>query len=299
MTAQGIEDGNILQRISSKYRYLAPALRQIADLILGDPEECQTMTITQLAAAAGVAESSVSRFVREFGLVGYQDLRLRVAEAVFQSRSKGGEAGDQQVVYEGITRDDDIATIIAKIERSSQHAVRQTAARVDVDALTRAVDLIDRADSVIFCCMGSSAIAAENGVMRFMRAGKKCIFFRDQSGQIMAATNATERDVVIGISDSGHTTVVAQVLRLASEHGAATIALTSNENSPVCAHADVVLYTSSSAIGGGLYGESVTSKWGQILIVDMLYAAFAARNADAALAHLEETYTAAIQHTRS
>ncbi|MEU6035053.1 MurR/RpiR family transcriptional regulator [Actinomadura sp. NPDC047616] len=298
MTAQGIEDANILQRISSKYRYLAPALRQIADLILGDPGECQTMTITQLAAAAGVAESSVSRFVREFGLVGYQDLRLRVAEAVFQSRS-AGESADQQVVYEGITREDGIATIIAKIERSSRHAVRQTATRVDVEALTRAVSLIDRASGVMFCCMGSSAIAAENGVMRFMRAGKKCVFFRDQSGQIMAATNATAGDVVIGISDSGHTTVVAEALRLASEHGAATIAITSTEDSPVCAHADVVLYTSNPAIGGGLYGESVTSKWGQILVVDMLYAAFAARNADATLAHLEETYTAAIQHSRT
>jgi RpiR family transcriptional regulator, carbohydrate utilization regulator len=298
MTAQSVENANILQRISSKYRYLAPALRQIADLILGDPEDCQTMTITQLAAAAGVAESSVSRFVRELGLVGYQDLRLRVAEAVFQSRSKEG-AGDQPVVYEGIAKGDGIAEIIAKIERSSQHAVRQTATRVDVEALTSAVELIDRADNVMFCCMGSSAIAAENGVMRFMRAGKKCVFFRDQSGQIMAATNATRQDVVIGISDSGHTTVVAEALRLAAEHGAATIAITSTENSPVCAHADVVLYTSNSAVGGGLYGESVTSKWGQILIVDMLYAAFAARNADTTLAHLEETYTAAIKHSRS
>ena len=64
------------------------------------------------------------------------------------------------------------------------------------------------------------------------------------------------------------------------------------------AHADVALFT-STVPGGGLYGESVTSKWGQLLVIDTLYAAYASRHFDQPLAHLEETFTATILHSRS
>jgi hypothetical protein len=51
--------------------------------------------------------------------------------------------------------------------------------------------------------------------------------------------------------------------------------------------------------GEGIYGETVTSKWGQLFVIDALYAAFAARHFDATLRHLKATYSTAIAHTRS
>ena len=50
--------------------------------------------------------------------------------------------------------------------------------------------------------------------------------------------------------------------------------------------------------GGALYGESVAAKWGQLLVIDILYAAFAARHFDATLAHLQETFAAGIKQSR-
>ena len=108
----------------------------------------------------------------------------------------------------------------------------------------------------------------------------------------------TSSDVVIGISDSGQTTAVVEAMRLARAHGAATIGVTSVERSALVAHADVAVFT-STVPGSGLYGESVTSKWGQLLVIDALYATYASRHFDETLAHLEETYTAGILHSRS
>ena len=51
-----------------------------------------------------------------------------------------------------------------------------------------ATDLIESANLITFACMGSSSIAAEEGVMRFIRAGKRCALYRDQSLQAMLAT---------------------------------------------------------------------------------------------------------------
>jgi DNA-binding MurR/RpiR family transcriptional regulator len=64
-------------------------------------------------------------------------------------------------------------------------------------------------------------------------------------------------------------------------------------------HADVVLFTSRTHKEGGLYGEAVTAKWGQILVMDVLYAAYAARHFDETLTHLADTYSTAIETSRT
>lgn len=291
------EDVNVLQRIASRLPYLPGALRQVGDYVLANPEAMQSMSITSLAASVGVADSTVSRFVREIGLDGYQALRLATAEAVFANRATGA-VRPQAFVYEGITRADGPEEVVAKIRYSSELALAQTAERLDVHALAKGVDAISRATTIVFTCMGSSSIAAEEGVMRFTRAGKKCMLFRDQSIQAMASTIVGSQDVVIAVSDSGRSTLVVDMVTTARAHGAATIAITSDPASPLSKTAEVSLFTSSVPSGGALYGESVTSKWGQLLVMDSLYAAYAATHFDETVAHLEQTYAAGIQRSR-
>ncbi len=64
-------------------------------------------------------------------------------------------------------------------------------------------------------------------------------------------------------------------------------------------NADVTLFTGRGQSDAGIYGEAVTSKWGQLFVIDALYAAYAARHFDATLEHLEATYSTAIRHTRT
>ena len=290
---------NVLQRIAGRLPYLPTALRQVGEYVLERPDTTQSMSITTLAAEVGVAESTVSRFVREIGLSGYQALRLGIAEAAFAQRNQAEAVGPQRFVYEGITGTDGAAEVIAKIRNSSEQALARTAEGLDAAALERAAQALERARAVVFTCMGSSSIAAEDGVMRFTRAGKRCLLYRDQSLQAMVATVVDAEDLVIAISDSGRSTSVVEVVRGARAHGAATVAITSAPDSPLARAADVTLYTASVPSGGALYGESVTAKWGQLLVMDALYATFAARHFDETVAHLEETYAAGIKSSRA
>lgn len=289
---------NVLQRIAGRLPYLPTALRQVGEYVLERPRTTQAMSITALAAEVGVAESTVSRFVREIGLSGYQALRLGVAEAAFAQRAQD-DAGAQRFVYEGISGTDGPAEVIAKIRNSSEQALARTAEGLDPAALERAAQALGRARTVVFTCMGSSSIAAEDGVMRFTRAGKRCLLYRDQSLQAMVATVVDADDLLIAISDSGQSTSVVEVVRSARAHGATTVAVTSAPTSPLARAADVALYTASVPSGGALYGESVTAKWGQLLVIDALYATFAAGRFDKTVAHLEETYAAGIKSSRA
>jgi DNA-binding MurR/RpiR family transcriptional regulator len=293
-------EGGLLHRISARLPYLPPSLRLVAEAVLKSPERAQAMTITELALAAGVGESTVSRFVKELGVDGYKSMLLGLAEATFISKAATGtQQAASEVVYEGVNRGDSAAEIVGKVERSSIQSLRRTGNRQDVETIERAVDMIDSSATLVFCCMGSSSIAAEEAVMRFTRAGKKCMLYRDTTIQVMLASILAPGDVLIGISDSGQSTPIIEAMHLAQQRGAATIAITGTEGSPMLEYSDVVLYTATVPSGGELYGESVTSKWGQLLVIDILYAAYATRHYDATVEHLKQTYQGAIRQSRS
>jgi len=227
--------------------------------------------------------------VREIGLESYRELRLGITEAAFVNRV-ATQAPDEQYVYNGLDRGDTIEEILRKITSSSSQSLHQTARSLDNDALEAATALIEAAGLIVFSCMGASSIAAEEGVMRFTRAGKRCLLYRDQSIQAMLATIVGPGDLVIALSDSGRSTPIIEVIRQSRA--------TADPDSPVAKSAEVVLFTSAAPSGGALYGEAVAAKWGQLLVIDTLYATFAARHFDATLAHLQETFAAGIKQSR-
>jgi len=248
-----------------------------------------------------VAESSVSRFVKTIGMESYQDLKIGIAEALSAAENLNGESlVEEKFVFESITRTDSEGAIIDKVIHRNMQTMLDTKRRLNPVEIGKAVGAIEKANVLMYCCMGSSGIAAEEGVMRFTRAGKKCLLFRDQSIQLMTASIVGPDDVVFGLSNSGRSTPVVECLQLAQSRGATTIGITSFEDSPLVKFADITLFTStkSSPLGPGLYRESMTSKMAQILVIDILYASFAARNFDQSLRYLEETYRAAIKDTR-
>lgn len=290
---------NVIEHIYKTAPYLNPALRRIAEYVLEHPDQCKTLTIKQLATACGVAESTVTRFVREIDFKSYQDLKIALAEALSSGDGADGSA-QERYVYEGILSTDSTQAILEKVVQRNVQTLADAKQRLNIAELDRAVEALERAKLVIFSCMGSSGVAGEEGVMRFTRAGKKCLLFRDQSIQLMTAAILDKDDLVIGISNSGRSTPVIECLKLAQSRGANTIAITSFEESPLAKCADIALFTPTKSPPPGLdlYGEATTSVSAQILVLDVLYAGYAVRNTNETLAFLEETYAAGIRDTR-
>ena len=206
----------------------------------------------------------------------------------------------ERYVYEGILQHHSGQMIVDKVVHRNIQTLTDTKQRLNMAELDKAVLAIDQAQVIVFSCMGSSAVAGEEGVMRFTRAGKKCLLFRDQSIQLMTTAIVDERDVVIGISNSGRSTPVIECLKLAQTKGAKTICITSFEDSPLVKYADIALFTPTKSPPPGLdlYGEATTSVSAQILVLDVLYAGYAVRNIDETLEFLEDTYAAGIRDSR-
>ncbi|KNY05966.1 MULTISPECIES: MurR/RpiR family transcriptional regulator [unclassified Microbacterium] len=290
------EGGNLLHQISRRASSLSPALRGVADVILSDPESAQSLSITELAGRAGVADSTVSRFLRELDLDGYNQLRLGIAQAIY-SRPVDAEQRASWV-YEGVLRGDSRDQILQKVLHGSIEALNRTAERLDPTVLDDAAERIHSASCVYLAAMGSSATSAESAVMRFVRAGKRCHFFRDQSIQSMGSATLGPGDVLIAISDSGDSTPIVSSAQIAKFHGAFVLGITSNVDSALASVVDSVLLTAGTVASSDVYGESVTGKWGQLLAIDVLYATYAARYFEETADYLHESYLSAIKPTR-
>ncbi|MCS5723662.1 MurR/RpiR family transcriptional regulator [Herbiconiux sp. CPCC 203407] len=295
MSDQGMTD-NLLHQISRRAGSLSPALRGVAEVILTDPEVAQSLSITELAGRAGVADSTVSRFLRELELDGYNQLRLGIAQAIY---SRPGAAEPKASwVYEGVLKGDTPSAVVEKVLHGSLEALTRTAERLDPEIVTETVERIHAASSVYFAAMGSSSTAAENATMRFVRAGVRCHFFRDQSVQSMGSATLGANDVLIAISDSGDSTSVVSSAQIAKFHGAHTVGITSNVDSALASVVDRVLVTAGTVASSDVYGESVTAKWGQLLAIDVLYATYATKYYEETADYLQESYLSAIKPTR-
>lgn len=274
----------LIEHIQSIRGRLKPTLQAVADTVLSMPSQVSGMNIKELAAACEVSEASISRFVREAGLSSFRAFQIRMAEE--RAASDGDVVSEQSSIYETIGRGDTASTILTKVAHRNADIARACLSTLDASALEAAAHMIRRASTVYFFAAGLSALAAENALMRFSRIGKPAIFHRDRNSQLLAATAIPPGSIAIAISDSGRTHQTVLALTAATRAGAGTIAITSFAESPLARIADAVLVTPSgySAAGDEPLYESMVSKVGQLLTIDVLYSLVAVQDYDSSLA---------------
>jgi RpiR family carbohydrate utilization transcriptional regulator len=271
----------LLLRIRGLLPSLNPALKKIAQYILDHPHEVKLMRIRDLAAECGVAEATITRFVKTVGLGSFQELKISLAAIVPDSEQA------TKMVYEEVTAHDSVSTILDKISAINIRALEDTKRILDPREIERAVSAVDRARHVDIYAAGGSFVAAEHARLRFYRIGKRCHTFSDPNQQSVSASLLTAGDLAIGISNSGRTASTVSALGRAHDGAAGTICITSFDNTPLTEHADIVLFTSTQ--DSAFFQESMVSRLAQMLVVDVVYAALALRHFGTSVQRIERS----------
>jgi RpiR family carbohydrate utilization transcriptional regulator len=273
--------------------YMNPALRRIADRVLEAPEEVKSIAIKDLAAQCEVSESTVTRFVREVEAPSFQQLKIMIAEELSHSRGAGDGVDDNRHVYEDISEADDAPAVVSKIAARYSLTVKDTQAGLNTTEVEAAVDAIDKAEMLSFFAMGSSLICVENALLRFMRVGKTCQFFRDVGVRQISTATLGPKTLAIGVSNSGRTIATVDAMKAAQEQGAKTLSITSFSDSPIVRYSDIKLFTPTvtGATGAADYHESMVSKIAQLQVIDVLYSLYAVRNFGSSMEGLDKTST--------
>ena len=254
--------GDVFIKVNREYYQLTGAERKIADYMLLQRQECQYLSISEMAEVAGVAEATVSRFCRRLGYKGYSEFKLAVAGSASAQRP-------MSPLYGAVQPEDSMGDMCQKIYAADVDAITQTLALINPAAITAAADLLLAADRVLCMGLGGSMMLARETALLFSTARPNFFAVEDSHLQAIRCAMLTERDAVIYFSYSGSTRDIVDVMKLARERGAKTVLITRFPQSPGAACADVVL--ECAAREGPLQMCSVATRMGQLYIIDVLF----------------------------
>ncbi len=229
----------VADRIAQAYAGLSDAHRRAADFVLSQPFDAATMTIDELAKAAGVSITTANRFVRALGFDGYAEFRAELVDALKATMApvERLRAGRCEPATAG--------AVVAESLAEDLDNLRRTLDALPEQACERVVALILAARCVFTLGFGSSAYVAAfaaNGLDPFCRDAR---FVGGEGGAEQAVRRLMKLepgDLFIVFSLPRYSRDTVEITRMARARGATVVAVTDGPTSPLVPLADLTLY---------------------------------------------------------
>ena len=276
-------------RIAHSLPTLAPAQRRLAAFLLEHLASASDYTITDLAEAAGVSIGTISHLCRQFGLRGYQDLRLALArESVFAMSSRDGDL--LGLDSDRVESRSPAGEAIRQVFSSAAEAVVQTARGISPASLETAAAALAAAGRIECVGVGTAGFVAAEAALKFRKLGFAAEAYQDTHQQAMTAALLGGGDVLLAISHSGRTVDTIRCASLARDASATVVAISGPGRSPLSDLADVSLETVSYDTGFQM--EPMASTIVELAIVQTLFMMVLKRGGPAAEERLARTQQA-------
>ena len=214
---------NLLEQIRNRLEELNKAEKKVAEVILLNPQQATRFSIAALAQAASVSEPTVNRFCRSFGVSGYPELKLQLAQSL---------ASGAAYVSRAVEADDNPEAYTQKIFGSAIASLDAACQALDPALISKAVDLLIQARQIHFFGLGASAPVAMDALHKFFRFNLSVTAHADVLMQRMIASVAHTGELFVIMSYTGRTRELGEVARIARENGASVLGVTA-ENSPL------------------------------------------------------------------
>lgn len=272
--------GDFLTRVLSNYNQFTKAERKVADFIMQHSQEVLFMSITDLADACKVGETTVFRFCKTMHTQGYQELKIQLSlsmkeETEIRKGASQGENGDGP------------GSFMPGLLETNYNVLRETDSLLNQELLDKILEHMTAARKIVFMGVGSSGMVAMLAANKFLRITDKVQCFIDSHMQAMNASLLKPEDVAMVISYSGSTKDSITVARLAKEAGAYVVAISRFVKSPLMDYADAALLCGSKE--GPLQGSSITATISQLYIMEVLYSGYYSRNYDESYINIKKS----------
>lgn len=267
-------------RIRDSLDTLSPAEMRIAKFIVEYPEETINMPIEELATRSEVSKSSVVRLCKTLGYRGYKQLCVALSADLALSNR-------ENLKYSDIHPNDSIQSIIRNVCQNNIRTLEYSASVLDPAEMERAVQAIVKAKRVDFYGVGNSGLVAYDAQNKFLRIKKVSVATSDPHMQILSAAGLTKDDVAVLISYSGESRDIFDTLSVVRETGATAIGITRYGPNRLSKLVDIRLQTSSTE--SFVRSGAMSSRIGQLNIIDILYTAVASVEYENIKKYLDET----------
>ncbi|MDD3429809.1 MAG: MurR/RpiR family transcriptional regulator [Oscillospiraceae bacterium] len=276
---------DLILKINAQYNQFTKAEKKVADYVLKNPSTVLFMSITDLAEACTVGDTSVFRFCKTMEMCGYQEFKMQLSLSL---NSAGNDARSAAVEEK-----DDMTAMAKKIMQNNVNALTETNALLQPENFEKVMQALLSAENIYFFGVGASMLTAMEGMNRFLRITPRVFAFADGHMQAMGASILTPRDTAVIISYSGSTKDTVHVAKLVQQTGAKIICITRFIKSPLTAYAYATLLCGSNE--GPLQGGSTSAKISQLYLIDLLYMEYYRRKYTDSALNNERTSSAVIE----
>ncbi|VEA34124.1 transcriptional regulator [Salmonella enterica subsp. enterica] len=157
---------NCLIRIRQRYPDLAQSDRKLADYLLAQPDTARHLSSQQLAAEAGVSQSSVVKFAQKLGFKGFPALKLAISEALASNPNPHSVP-----VHNQIRGDDPMRLVGEKLIKENVAAMHATLDVNSEEKLLESVTMLRHARRIVITGIGASGLVAQNFAWKLLKIG--------------------------------------------------------------------------------------------------------------------------------
>lgn len=269
---------NILGRIKSVLDDLPNSERKIGEYILTNPEETIKMTTAQLGTAAESNSTAVIRLCNRIGVNGFTKLKVDLSAEIVSIDESG---------YAEIEAEETISDIKSKLLANAFKSMEETSALMNEFDIERVVELIEAASIVYVYGVGNSRIIAENMVQKWSRVGKIVVCPTDNHQLVSMLGAAPKNALFFGISNSGETREIIELIKFAKKSSLKTIGLTQFGQNSLANKADYTIQTVKTIETDNQFISS--SLHAQMIAIDVLFYAFLSKNYIAATERIKQS----------
>ncbi|MDU6925899.1 MurR/RpiR family transcriptional regulator [Franconibacter helveticus] len=257
---------NCLIYIRQRYPGLAQSDRRLADYLLAQPDHARHLSSQQLAAEAGVSQSSVVKFAQKLGYKGFPAMKLAISEALATSPNPHSIP-----VHNEILGDDPLRVVGEKLIKDNVAAMHASLDINPEEKLLESVTLLRNARRVLLTGIGASGLVAKNFSWKLMKIGLNAAAEQDMHALLASVQALEEGDLFVAVSYSGARREINLAADEALRVGAKVLAITGFSPNALQQRATHCLYTIAEE--QATRSAAISSTSAQTMLADLLFMA--------------------------
>jgi RpiR family transcriptional regulator, carbohydrate utilization regulator len=249
------------------------------DVVLQNPQLVVDSSVSQVAAEAESAPSTVIRMCKRAGYVGFHELKLRLVSDLATHKSTSLDHG------EGLSAVSTPDELVTQVMWLSARTIESAGTLLDRDVFAKAVSQLSGAARVLVVGNGTSMAPAQDAAYRFVLLGLDAIAPPDPYTQANIARQLGPQDACLVVSHTGSTRDTLAAATSAKEAGAWVVLISSYGQSPIGEVSDSLLVAGGHEQGFQL--EVMSSRLAHLAVIDALFVGVALADEKRASANLD------------
>lgn len=241
---------NVINILENNYSNFTNLEKQIANFFISNKEDID-FSSKNIAGILYISEASLSRFSKKCGFEGYREFLYNYKEFFYKTKNHLDKS-------------------IKGVFGIYQELINETYNIFDEEKIERIAKFMSEQSRIFVYGKGSSGICADEMQMRFLRIGLDISAYSDYHMMKMSSVIFNEYSLVIGISISGETKEILNMLKTAKKLGAKTVLITANKQAKFNEFVDEILII---AIFNELQkGNFISPQFPILIMLDFIYA---------------------------